>query len=84
MSEQPPINTSRDRGARPSQGSVHTRSRALLTMREAADYLSVSYWTIRTWVDKGKLRAVRLPGDGRLVRIEVDELDRLIEECRDN
>ena len=53
-------------------------------MREAADYLSVSYWTIRTWVDNGKLRAVRLPGDGRLVRIEVDELDRLIEESRDN
>ncbi|MGH7274947.1 MAG: helix-turn-helix domain-containing protein, partial [Nitrospiria bacterium] len=54
----------------------------LLTLREAADYLAVSYWTVRTWVESGKLPAVRLPGDGRLVRIEVGDLDRLIEECR--
>jgi excisionase family DNA binding protein len=53
-------------------------------MREAGHYLSVSYWTIRHWVESGKLRAVRLPGEGRLLRIELGELDRLIEECRDN
>ncbi len=53
-------------------------------MRQAAEYLAVSYWTIRHWVDTGKLRAVRLPGDGRLLRIEIDELDRLIAECREN
>ncbi len=53
-------------------------------MRQAAIYLSVSYWTIRYWIESGKLRAVRLPGDGRLVRIEIEELHRLIEECRDN
>ncbi len=46
-------------------------------------YLAVSYWTVRGWVESGKMRAVRLPGDGRLLRIEVAELDRLVEECRD-
>jgi len=55
----------------------------LLTMRQAAEYLAVSYWTVRSWVESGKMRAVRLPGDGRLIRIEVTELDRLVEECRD-
>ena len=54
----------------------------LLTLRQAADYLAVSYWTVRGWVEAGKLRAVRLPGDGRLVRIERRELDRLIEQSR--
>lgn len=62
-------------------GSVHPR---LLTLRQAAAYLAVSYWTVRHWVDVGKLPAVRLPGDGRLLRIEVAELDRLIAECREN
>ncbi|MFQ5946731.1 MAG: excisionase family DNA-binding protein [Anaerolineae bacterium] len=55
----------------------------LMTMREAAQYLAVSYWTVRTWVENGKLPAVRLPGGGKLLRIEVEELDRLVERCRD-
>ncbi len=52
-------------------------------MRQAGQYLAVSYWTIRTWVESGKLHAVRLPGGGRLLRIEITELDRLIADCRD-
>jgi excisionase family DNA binding protein len=52
-------------------------------MREAAEDLAVSYWTIRTWVETGKLPAVRLPGGGRLLRIERTELDRLVEAHRD-
>lgn len=55
----------------------------LLSMREAGQYLSVSYWTVRSWVESGKLRAVRLPGGGKLIRIELTELDRLVETCRD-
>src|SRR5437879_3845781 len=51
----------------------------LLTLKQAARYLQVSYWTVRTWTEAGKLPAVRLPGDGRLIRIERAELDRLIE-----
>jgi len=74
------MNTGTSGRAEPRQGSVRPH---LLTMREAGHYLSVSYWTIRNWVESGKLRAVRLPGDGRLLRIEVAELDRLVEECRD-
>ncbi len=57
---------------------------ALLTLRQAADYLGVSYWTVRAWVDAGKLAVVRLPGDGRLVRVERTELDRLIAACRES
>ncbi len=56
--------------------------RRLATLREAAVYLSVSYWTVRAWVESGKLRAVRLPGGGRLLRIEIADLDRFVDECR--
>ncbi|MBI2152860.1 MAG: excisionase family DNA-binding protein [Candidatus Rokubacteria bacterium] len=52
-------------------------------MRQAAEYLAVSYWTVRSWVESGKLRVVRLPGGGRLLRIEITELNRLVEDCRD-
>ncbi len=80
MAERDPMNTGDPMRAKPGPGSVLPH---LLTMRQAAAYLSVSYWTIRYWVESGKLRAVRLPGDGRLLRIEVTELDRLVKECRD-
>jgi excisionase family DNA binding protein len=56
----------------------------LLTLREAAARLSVSYWTVRSWVESGVLIAVRLPGDGRLLRIDVKDLDRLVERCRES
>jgi len=55
---------------------------ALLTLKAAAAHLSVSYWTVRAWVDAGKLPAVRLPGDGRLVRVERVEVERLIAASR--
>ncbi len=76
------MNTSDSQRGQQRKGSV--RPARLVTMRQAAEYLAVSYWTIRHWVDTGRLRAVRLPGDGRLLRIEIDELDRLIAECREN
>lgn len=63
-----------------SPGSA--RAPRLLTMRQAAECLAVSYWTVRTWVESGKVRAVRLPGQ-RLLRIEVTELARFVEEHRD-
>jgi excisionase family DNA binding protein len=58
------------------------QSSALLTLRQAADYLAVSYWTVRSWADAGRLRVVRLPGDGRLIRVERVELERLIAASR--
>ncbi len=81
MAERDQMNTGDPMRAKPGPGSVLPH---LLTIRQAADVLGVSYWTVRTWVESGKLRAVRLPGDGRLVRIEIEELHRLIEECREN
>jgi len=62
-----------------TQSSVLPR---LLTLRQAAAYVQVSYWTVRAWVEAGALPAVRLPGDGRLLRIERQALDRLIEQSR--
>jgi excisionase family DNA binding protein len=53
-------------------------------MRQAGAYLAVSYWTVRTWVESGRLKAVRLPGGGKLLRIERAALDALIESCRDD
>jgi excisionase family DNA binding protein len=54
----------------------------LLTLHQAAGQLAVSYWTVRAWADAGKLKVVRLPGDGRLVRVERSELERLIAASR--
>lgn len=34
---------------------------ALLTLRQAADYLGVSYWTVRDYCLNGTLSVVRLP-----------------------
>ncbi len=89
MLKQHRMNTGTSGRTKPRPGSVRapTRpvvARRLLTMGQAAEYLAVSYWSIRSWVESGKLRAVRLPGDGRLIRIEIAELDRLVEECRDS
>ncbi len=59
------------------------RTRRLLTYRQAAEYAAVSYWTIRDWVEAGRLAAVRLPGGGRLLRIDVSDLDQLIDASKD-
>lgn len=34
----------------------------LLNLRQAADYVGVSYWAIRDWVAAGHLPTVSLPG----------------------
>jgi excisionase family DNA binding protein len=42
----------------------------LLTIRHAADYVGVSHWTIRSWLDRGVLAALRLGnsrGPGRRI-----------------
>ena len=61
---------------------AHSTAPRLLTLRQAAEHLAVSYWTVRSWVERGKLASVRLPGDGRLLRVERSALDKLIEACR--
>jgi excisionase family DNA binding protein len=62
----------------------HDESRVpsrLLSLRQAADYLGVSYWTVRNWVESGKLSAIRL--GPKLIRIERSDLDRFIGERKD-
>src|SRR5262249_23660163 len=70
-----------DPGRRVDRESTASR---LLTLQEAAAYLGVSYWTIRSWIERDVIKVVRLPSvrggvDGRLVRIERAVLDKLIE-----
>lgn len=48
-------------------------------LRQAAEALGLSHWTIRHYVRKGKIRAVKI---GKRVLVEPSELARLIEEGR--
>jgi excisionase family DNA binding protein len=52
---------------------------ALLNVKDAANLLAVSPWTIRAYIRKGKLRPVRI---GRLVRLDEQELHRFVVEAK--
>ena len=52
----------------------------LQDIESAAKALSLSPWTVRSYIRKGKIRAVRI---GRRVLLEERELQRLIDEGRD-
>jgi excisionase family DNA binding protein len=47
----------------------------LYDVKDAAQFLAVSTWTVRAYIRNGKLRPVRI---GRLVRLEGQELDRFV------
>lgn len=49
----------------------------LLSPKEAAQRLSVSRWTIYSWLSSGRLKKIKL---GRLARIPETEISRLIQE----
>ena len=51
----------------------------VLDVKQAANALSMSPWTIRRYITLGKLKAVRI---GRRVLIEPRELQRLVEAGR--
>jgi excisionase family DNA binding protein len=53
----------------------------LKSIEEAADIWGVSPWTVRAYVRQGKIRPVRI---GRRVLIEAQEIQRLIDEGRDD
>lgn len=59
----------------------------LLSLDAAADYLGVSYWTVRDLVASGTIPRVRLPVGGArdLRRVLVDrvDLDRLVERSKE-
>ena len=52
----------------------------LLTVSQAAAYLSVSAATLRTWSDEGLVVAYRTPGNQR--RFFTEDLDRFIRSMR--
>jgi excisionase family DNA binding protein len=56
----------------------HTpREEAFLTVAEVAEMLKLNQQTVRNWIDRGSLPAVRV---GRRVRILRSDFDRLVEE----
>ena len=50
-----------------------------LGLRQAAEAVGLSHWTLRAYVRQGRLRALKI---GRRVLIEPSELQRLIEQGR--
>jgi excisionase family DNA binding protein len=72
-------------------GGKDTESNArLLSLQRAAQYMGLSYWTIRDLVDTGKIPTVRIPcprsRDGRMIRrvlIDRQDLDKMIEQFKE-
>ncbi|SLM47817.1 conserved protein of unknown function [Nitrospira japonica] len=54
--------------------------KTLFRVGEAADFLSVSRWTIYRWLEQGKLRGTKI-GKGS-IRVFRDSLDGLIQQNR--
>jgi excisionase family DNA binding protein len=54
-------------------------NRLALGLKEAAEAVGLSHWTIRKFIREGKLRSVRL---GKRVLVEPEELQRLVEAGR--
>jgi excisionase family DNA binding protein len=50
-----------------------------LGLKDAADAVGLSHWTLRQYIREGKVQAIRL---GRRVLIEPAELQRLVEQGR--
>jgi excisionase family DNA binding protein len=48
-------------------------------LRQAAEAVGLSHWTLRAYARQGKIRAVRI---GRRLLIEPGELQRLVEQGR--
>ncbi len=48
-----------------------------LTPKQFADRLSISRWTVYSWLQEGRLKKIKL---GRLVRIPESEVDRIVQE----
>jgi excisionase family DNA binding protein len=50
-----------------------------LGLRQAAEAVGLSHWTLRAYIKQGRIRALKI---GRRVLIEPSELQRLIEQGR--
>lgn len=58
---------------------MNTNAKLALSVREAAELLSLSPWTIRKMLRDGRLQPTRI---GRLVRVEPDSLETLLAQGR--
>jgi hypothetical protein len=76
-----------ENGSRTAQGAIAPLVSRLLDLHRAAQYLSISEWTVRDLEAAGVLRRVRvpLPNHGELRKILFDrgDLDHLIEVWKD-
>jgi len=63
-----------------SKADNKTASPRLYSLKRAAEYLGVSYWTIRDYIFRGELPSVRL---GRRVLVDVRDLDALVEKYKE-
>ena len=52
--------------------------RRLLTLRETASTLRCSERTVRRMIDDGRLSALRLGRPGTSIRVDADEIERLL------
>ena len=57
----------------------NTQTTLALGLKDAADALGLSHWTLRSYVKQGKLAAVRI---GKRILIEPSALQQLIEKGR--
>jgi excisionase family DNA binding protein len=60
------------------QDTPASRAR-LLSLRDAAVYVALSYWTLRELIWRGELPSVRV---GRRVLVDLEDLDSFVERCK--
>src|SRR5271155_1382022 len=63
------------------RGNLMANADLLLTPREAASALGVSYATIKQWIYAGKLKTIKTPGGHH--RVPENEIDRLFPQKRE-
>ncbi len=63
-----------------SKANNKTVAPRLFSLKRAAEYLGISYWTIRDYIFRGELPSVRL---GRRVLVDVRDLDALVEKYKE-
>lgn len=67
--------SSNGKGFQGSTSDHKTVAPRLFSLNRSAEYLGVSYWTVRDYIFRGELPSVKL---GRRVLIDVRDLDALI------
>ena len=71
---------SKEKGLEGSNADNKTVAPRLFSLKRAAEYLGISYWTIRDYIFRGELPSVRL---GRRVLVDVRDLDALVEKYKE-